>query len=508
MKNKLSMTTIKKASKTLQAIVLLLVTASSLYSQQNNTLYFMKNTPQSRYLNPAKSFRCNVYLGMPGASSVYYQFSNTMFNLEDLIFPGTGAYADSLITILHPSYDLDDFLGKLGSRNLLNNDLDLSILSMGFRSGKSYVSFDIMQRVSTYVSLPRDLLTIALKGNGDFIGETADFSKLGIQLLAYNELGVGISKQVSKNLNIGYRPKILFGQASITTQSPAPDIGLYTDATTFDLRFHSTLSLNVSAPLDIQKDTDGKIEEVEFREIEPADIPGTLFNFKNMGFGLDLGMEYRLMEKLVVSASLTDLGYIRWGMNTYNFKQDGEFTFTGFDLSEGLVANASFDLEQEAEILLDSIAGMFDITSVEEGFTTFLAPKLYLAGELQLSPGFSLGLLSRSELFGGKIRQSLTLSANSMLAKFLNLSLSYTMMNHAYDNLGAGFGIKGGPFHFYFVTDRIPVYFTKISATTSDFSDLDGYYLPNNFNSLNFRFGFNLIFGCKRKHFNDRPMII
>ncbi|HDR89620.1 MAG TPA: hypothetical protein ENN63_08370 [Bacteroidetes bacterium] len=496
---------IKRSATLLLLGFLLLVPVTG---QQNNTLYFLKNNPAARYLNPAKVFRCNVFLGMPGFSSTYASFSNTLFNVEDVIFRGTGEYRDSMITIFHPSYDMGEFIAGLNKRSLLSPEVNVSLLSMGFRSKNTYVYLDVTERVTANVSLPRDLFAIALQGNGDFLGETADFSDLGINVNAFHEFGLGFAREVTPKLNIGFKPKVLLGVFNIHTGSPLPDIGLYTDPATFDLRFHSNLSLNVSAPIEITKNQEGEIDDITFQDIPDSEIAGTILNTKNLGLGLDLGMEYRVLDRLVVSASLIDLGYIHWGANTYNFKQDGSFEFTGFDLSEGLVANAEFDLDKEAEALLDSIAGLFQVTDHAQAYTTFLSPKLYLAGEYQLDDMLSFGVVSRSEFIGKKVRQSVTLSANAFLAKFFSLSLSYSMMNHTYDNLGAGVVIKGGPFHFYLITDRIPLNFTKIQATTEDFRDLDGFLLPNNFNSVNVRFGLNLVFGCRKRWLNDQPIIL
>ncbi len=503
-----SMTHIRHMRKTVLVFLGLAALAIQTSGQQNNTLYFLKNVPAGHYLNPARAARCDFFLGLPGGSSVFTSFSNTLFNLEDLIFPGSGATRDSLITIFHPSYDMADFINKINTRGMVNMDLDESVLSMGFRANKTYVYLDWMVRGSVNASLPGDLLAFALEGNGNFLGETADFSQFGLNVNTYHEFGVGISREITPRLRIGFRPKVLLGIMNITTQKPLPDIGLYTDPNTFDLEFHSNLSVNVSAPLEITKNANGDIDEINFRDIPGSEVFGTVMNMKNLGLGLDLGAEYQLLENLTLSASLTDLGYIHWGANTYNFKQDGSFTFTGLDLSDGLIANADFDLEDQADALLDSIAGMFDVSDQANPYSTFLAPKLYLAGEYQLDEMLSFGILSRSEFLGKRVRQSLTFSANAFLARFLSLSLSYSMMNHRYDNLGAGLVIKGGPFHFYVITDRIPLRLTRVEATTSDFNDLDGFVFPNHFNAMNIRFGLNMVFGCKRKRYNDQPILM
>ncbi len=475
---------------------------TNLSGQHSNTMYFLKNVPQSGYLNPAKQFCCNFYLGFPGISSVYLNYDNNSLDFNDFIFKGTGEYADSLITFLHPSYDLDQFLNKLKTRNILSQEVNASIFSLGFRAKELYFTFDIQERVSAKVSFPKDFISILLKGNADFLGETADFSGFGVDLNWYREFGLGISSRISDQLTFGARGKLLFGKANLTTNRPAPDMGLYTDSTTFNMKFHSNISLNVSGPIDVIIEND-TIKDIDFKkDIDALDI---LLNSKNMGFGLDLGVEYRIQDLFTLSASVIDLGFIQWTQDTYNFTQDGEFEFTGFDVSSGMTINGDWNFTDEANNLLDSIVDLFDIQNEGNVYTTFLTPKIYLGGSVNITDQLNFGILSRSEISGGKIRESLTFSANTLLAKFLTFSLSYSMMNNTYDNLGMGFGIKGGPLQFYLVSDHIPVTFNQIRF--EDNGDETIIPIPASLRSINLRFGLNWIFGCKRKKMLDRPLI-
>ncbi len=476
---------------------------TNLSGQHSNTMYFLKNVPQSSYLNPAKQFRCNFYLGFPGISSVYLNYDNNSLDFDDFIFKGKGEYADSLITFLHPSYDLDMFLNKLKTRNILSQEVNASIFSLGFRAKNLYFTFDIQERVSAKVSFPKDFISILLKGNANFVGKTADFSGFGVDFNGYLEFGLGVSSKIGDKLTFGTRGKLLFGQANLTTNKPAPDMGLYTDPTTFNMKFHSNISLNVSGPIDVIIEND-TIKDIDIKE--DPDYLDILLNSKNMGFGLDLGVEYRIQDLFTLSASVIDLGFIRWTQDTYNFTQDGEFEFKGFDVSSGMTINGDWNFEDEAETLLDSIVDLFDIQNEGNAYTTYLTPKIYLGGSVNITDQLNFGILSRSEIYGGKIRESLTFSANTLLAKFLTFSLSYSMMNNTYDNLGMGFGIKSGPLQFYLVSDHIPVTFNQIRF--EDNGDETIIPIPASLRSINLRFGFNWIFGCKQKKLNDRPLIL
>ena len=46
------------------------------------------------------------------------------------------------------------------------------------------------------------------------------------------------------------------------------------------------------------------------------------------------GSFYDYSDKIMLSASIIDLGFIRWKSNINRFEAEGSFTFQGFDLSQ------------------------------------------------------------------------------------------------------------------------------------------------------------------------------
>ena len=60
--------------------------------------------------------------------------------------------------------------------------------------------------------------------------------------------------------------------------------------------------------------------------------------------------DYRPVEKVIVSASVIDLGFIRWRNSVYNFEQEMDYSFEGLE----------FTLDEDwdpGEELLDSLRG-------------------------------------------------------------------------------------------------------------------------------------------------------
>ena len=178
-----------KRKRILPGAVLLLVYCFTFPAngQMSNTLYHMKGIPQNHYFNPAFQPKCNIYIGFPGVSSISLGYDNNGFDFDDVIFKGSGEFTDSLITPLHPSYDVDFFLDKLHDRIYIAPEVSLSLLTFGFRTKSWYITFDLSDVNSFRLSIPKDLFGIALKGNGAYAGKTADFSDFKIDVTYYRQ---------------------------------------------------------------------------------------------------------------------------------------------------------------------------------------------------------------------------------------------------------------------------------------------------------------------------------
>ncbi|MBE9509787.1 MAG: hypothetical protein IMY71_02830 [Bacteroidetes bacterium] len=498
---------IKKRSVFLSFIFLgMLVIPFTMEAQENQTLYYM-GLPQSRLMNPALQSSCGLYLGLPAVSSVYFHYSNNSFSPDDFIFKGTGEYADSLITILHPSYNIADFLDKLPGRIYISPEAHVQLFAFGFRSRDIYFTFDITERANLFLSLPKDFMTLAFHGNNAFVGGTADFSDLTFDMTEYRQYGVSLSKKINKDLSFGAKGKLLFGKANLSLKNA--DLGITIDeGNVFTHTLHSDISLNVSAPITVTTDSEGFVEDLEISEEMDTDdgIIDFIMNTGNMGVAVDLGAVYDITDDFTLSASVVDLGYINWKQDVYNFVSKGTFNFEGIDTSPEFDVNDDRDLGDVAEAMLDSIADIFKPLSQEETYKTMLPTKIYLGGTFNVSEKLNLGLLSRSQIYKGKIQQALTVSANTNLGNALMTSVSYTMSNNSYNNLGVGLSSRGGPFQFYFVSDHIPVTFNKIQF--EDNGDVTSFPFPTNMKRINIRFGLNVVFGCNAKRFKDKPLVL
>ena len=443
-----------------------------LQAQVSQTLYFMDRLPQSSLINPAFQHNHNFHIGLPGISSFNVNAKTNFVNFSDLFFKHP--QYDSLISFLHPDADISNFTSRLKDRNTIAPDLHVNILSFGFRANRSFVSFNISERTSLRANLPKDLILLGLHGNRQFIDKDADFSNIGADLNYFREYAAGYSLRVNDRLNVGGRAKLLFGKASLSFADS--DISIYTDPDSYSMRLRSRFTMNLSMPVTLVKNEDGEIDEIKPHfdndGYDPLDF---VFNSRNTGFALDLGATYRIIERVTIYASITDLGFINWKQDVYNLSVDGDFEFDGIDLSS--LFNYADDSDP-ADNLLDSLKGIFSINDTQNSFNRGLPTRIYLGGTYDLHRSFSLGLLSRSEIYQNNLDQALTLSGNLNLGRRLSTSVSYSMMNNSYNNFGMGLSLRGLMFQFYMITDN-----------------LNSVFYPHRTSSVNLWFGFNMMFG-------------
>ncbi len=467
-------------------IIIFFVKSDLIRAQQSNTLYYMKGVPQSNMLNPATRPPCNLFIGLPLVSLFQVYIENSAFSVSDVMWQD----GDSTRLFFNELGSQDDFLKNFGKSNFISADLNTNLISFGFQSGPTYISYSLAERASFRFSYPGDLLDLLL--NGVEQGDEFDLSGFGIEAYSMLEFAVGVSREINDQLTVGSRVKILFGHANISTRNT--DIKLITD---FNWTMRSRFDLNATLPfVDIPVDGNGdfRFDDVAVQDsgISSVDIVRMLTG--NKGLAIDLGAHFKPIDNLTISGSLIDFGFIRWKNNTYNITQDAEYIYEALevDISEPDVTFDNF---------LDTLENTFVFSSTEKPYTSFLAGKLYLGASYQIIEEIGAGILLRSEMFKGHLREQLTLSANFYPIKMVAASLSYSMMNRTFNNFGFGLSLKPGPFNIYVVSDNIPLTFAVEQSSNIP--------IPNKARTLNVRFGINFIFGCSKEKSKtkDLPLI-
>ena len=465
-------------------------------SGQNSQVLYYMNLPQNQLMNPAMRPSNSLYIGLPVLSGVNVTINNNFINFSDLFMKAQSS--DSIISFLHPDYNVDKFIAKLNDKNSIAPQASVQLFSLGFSTGNnSYVSLDITDRMEGNFVLPGDLLVLILKGNEGFVGSEIDLSSLRADLKYYREAGIGLSKSYNK-LRLGVKGKLLFGMAGVSTDNNSLGITV-NDNYTHSL--NADLTVNISGPVTVYTDDNHDIDSVVFDDSR-FDTGRGVRNFfmgtENFGLGLDMGATYDISEKFVVSAAIRDLGYIKWKKDVTNLRAEGQFDFSGLSMVDVLKGTKTF--KEVGDEMLDSLKNAFIVSGTSNPFTTWLPISVTFGGNYKLTRDLSLGLLSYSRIIGKQINEALTFSANVNLGNSFSTSVSYTLANHRADNLGAGLAFRAGVIQLYMLADRLPITWNKISGDNT-------LVIPANWNTINIRLGLNLVFGNRIGKKDDIPMV-
>lgn len=462
-------------------------------AQINNSLYFMPGVPQSNRVNPAYRPNCGLYVGIPGLAPVRMEVSSSAFAYGDVIYPHPTE--DSLITFLHPLGDKQAFVDLLKPLNYVISDLGTSLISFGFDTEIGFFSMDVVTRVDGNIYYPGDMARLILNGTEE--GETYQFDGAALDLSAFDEITLGWSREIIRNLRLGVHGKFLFGVGNLaTTQS---QLELTTSEDVWNI--HSDMMFNASLPFaEVLYDENGDVEDIVLKEdidnFNAWKLPKYMFNARNFGLGVDIGVNYRPIHELLVSASVMDIGYIRWKDEVHDVTYNTEFDYEGlevnpFEIPEGVTFGEHLDsLVNET---VDSLSS-FMVFTPGNFYSQRLNTKLYLGASYHVTPKISFGLLSRTDFLKDKVSQQFSASANLTTGRMLNFTLSYSYINSYFKNVGAGVSFNLGPFNMYVISDNA----------------LNILFWPQEVKSANLWFGMNLVFGYKQlmsNMYRDNPLV-
>jgi outer membrane protein OmpA-like peptidoglycan-associated protein len=429
-----------------------LLTSQVLIAQQDLVLYNMEVVPQRMYTNPAFLPWSKVNIGLPLLSSQYGSLTNSGFNYSDLIKHRAD---DSL------SVDYNNMLSKLAKNNYIQLAYRPDWLSFGFKSKKNYFSFNATDKFDFHFQYSKKFMEFIWKGNGAFLDEEVNLN-FRVNMSHYREYGFGFSRQANDRFTLGVKLKYLNGFSNIWTEKA--NASLTTESNFFAITAQSDILIHTSG----------------FDSAATANfaLPHYLKN-RNPGAGIDLGGVFKCSNKFSVSASVIDLGFIRWKNEVTNYKSTGAGTFTyqGIDAGQ-LIKNDKLTLDKLIANLTDSATKALKIDSTYSAYTTWLNTKIYLGSNYYFTPKSNAGVLFYSQFFDKSIHPGLAFSYNQRVGRWLSASASYAMYNRSYRNIGLGLSLNAGPVQLYAATDNVV-----------------GIFLPQDVKNIHFHAGLNLTFG-------------
>ena len=448
-------------------IVLCLIISSYASAQTEGTLFFMNSLPQVVYVNPAFVPKYKISVGLPG-SSIMTGFSNNGFKVKDFISKENG-----IVTA-----NLNNLYSNLKDKNYITQSAQIDLLRVSLRvNSKLYLTYNSSIKIFNRLMLPKDIMGILVEGTTPFIGSSANAAPK-IESLAWMEHAVGGAYSINDKLKIGARVKLLSGIVNATTKNSELKLAVDND----------TYAITMSGSMDVRTSGIQNIDRAQFGNI-----------FKNTGFGIDVGATYQLLKKLSLSASITDLGFIKWKNDTYGYTLDkatAKYTFKGIDLGEVFNGNSSY-----LNSVGDSIQKNFEPKEgVIGSYKSSTPTKIYAGGTYEIVKNFSAGVVLHSEMFRGRTSAGATLGVVKNFGKWFTLSGTYTMANNSYNNIGLGTSLNLSPFQFYLVGDNV----LRMAFSGKEINNF-----VNSTKQFNIRAGLNIVFkwdkGEPKGSYNQNP---
>ena len=467
----------------IQILLILFITVSSqlALSQQVNTLYFMENMPLRHTLNPAFQPETMYYISLPVIGNTSLDFGNNSISMQDMIYNHNG----QTITFLDANGDVDAFYKKLKPTSVFNADFQVNLLSFGFKKDNSFWNFSLTQKMQGVMIIPKDLFKLTLYGTPNIFENNYNLNRFHAAVSYYSEAALGFSNQLDEQWTIGAKVKYLYGTANMSTAN---------NYFTFNAGLDK-VQLNAKGSLNYAGDVKPLEDFYNSRTFSIQKPSG-------LGAGVDLGAQLRLTSNLYLSASITDLGFIKWRQNVGNINYKADYVYDGIaHINGGMdLSTLQTTLNQVGAVnpLVDSlITALQNSASINQTTNTYLTnttAKVNIGAEYKLlSNKLSMGLLYRQLYYKNYISQELTVSANAFPTDWLNASLSYSILNGS-NTFGAGFGIRTGFMHWFAATDYILLRKTTLNSLSLFSVNLKNIPLPYNLKSCNVSVGVNIVF--------------
>lgn len=456
--------------------------------------YFLEGYNYRHELNPAFAPERN-YVAFPVLGNLSVSL-NSNVGLSTFLYPMNGEFA----TFMHPDVDADKFLGKLRNVNHIKQEVDLQILSFGFRAFGGYNTFSLGVSERTAFSLPKDLFKFMKLGQD---GPTShyNFKNIGIMGNAMAEVALGHSRQILPQLRVGAKLKILVGAIDINAR--ISDMSVTLGDEMWDVRANGEVNIAAGNGLKVPTYAESGKHYEKPEDANLIDWDGLDYDkFGLAGFGgaIDLGATYQLHPDLEISASVLDLGFMSWSNAVHGKTGDTTWSFKGFDNVAIDKNSPNYDeknFDQQLEDLGNNLEDAVEFHRLSDGGsrTTGLGATITV-GAAYTAPfyrGLKGGLLFTQRIDGIYSWTEGRISANVTPVKFFDASINYALSTFG-SSLGWIINIHPKGFNLFVGSDFT---FYKVSPQ----------FVPVNNLNANVQLGINFTFGSKPKKEVLKPLL-
>ena len=464
----------KRTAYYILAAALIMFGAGVANAQQNNlrTAYFLDGYTYNFKLNPALAPE-RGFFSIPAIGNLGVGVESNLA-LSTLLYPTADG---QMMTFLDDRVSAEEFSKKIRKRNNINANANIDILSLGFRTGQAFHTLNVSVKANAGVNVPGKLFDFLKSGTES--GTTSwDFYKIGARANDYAEVAYGLSLNLGDAIKVGGRFKFLMGYARADIALDRLALTMSEDE--WSVKSHGKAM--ISAPVTIG--TELGSNKIDFNEIEVGDPLSPLTGKKSMGAAVDLGISFDFLDYFTASASILDLGGIRWNNTTKAVTPDGSWSFEGLGDIE---INEENTLGDQFSQIGDELLGMLELNKTADGVkaSSGLGATIHAGIEARMPfyERLSFGFLASHRFNGPFSWTEGRLSVNLAPLKFFSIAASYAYSNYG-SSLGGVVNIHLPGFNLYVGTDSY-----------SPLLDVTPQFIPIGRINTNVVFGLNIACG-------------
>ena len=301
-----------------------------------------------------------------------------------------------------------------------------------------------------------------------------------LNINAYTEVGIGYARAINDRLSVGGKFKVLLGMGNLNLKVDGMNVDANLPLNINDITdvnqirdYHAKMKVNARLEssfkgMDLVENTSDPDPRKHY--IDDFDFNG--FGIAGYGGAIDLGASYKILDNLTVSASVLDLGFIKWSKGSTSVATaKGSMDYDGKDYA--LTPEGLEDFQRDAQDFMNRVEGgdvlnyemlQLQKEDVVESRTTSLHSTVVIGAEYELlDKWLAIGALSTTRFTKPKTQTEITLSANIRPKSWLNAAISYSMIQSAGKSFGLA--VKLGP--LFIGTDYM--FFGKSTKTVNGF---------------------------------------
>lgn len=304
----------------------LAVVGGNAMAQGLNSGYFIEDYKFRHNMNPAFGNEQN-YVSVPALGNLNVRTQGN-FGLGDVVLdnPRYGIDSDKKKTTFMNPYisSADALAGFSTGTNKVNADVDITLLSAGFKGFGGYNTISIDARANMGMALPYTLFEFA-KNTGN---QTYVMDDINVHAQSFVQLAFGHSRKLSDKLRVGGKLKMLFGVARGDVQITNLRADLAGE-NKWTMSGRAVANMSMKGFTYQQKEKEYKQDgKGTYRYVNDVDVDGA--GVSGFGLALDLGAVYKINDDWQVSAALVDLGFINWSNDMMAVNKQESFEFNGF----------------------------------------------------------------------------------------------------------------------------------------------------------------------------------